>query len=128
MANALKILVPAIGFVFLSALAALMFQRIFTEEEIEITIIKMQSFKTDDNETGHLIYTKDEVFVNVNNAWQGKRDAEIIQKKLHRAKRFKVKVIGYKLDINVGFLPQYRNIIEVLDDSEDLKSKYGFSK
>lgn len=89
----------------------IIFERFLTEEEIKITVISSEKFG---NEPGrYLVFTKDEVFENVNNYYHQKYNADELESELLKGRTYRVKVVGYY----VPFIPRFRNIIEIVKEN-----------
>lgn len=89
----------------------LFFERYLTEEEIKITVINSEKFGNEPNE--YLIFTKDEVFEDVNNSYHQKYNADEIYSRLIKGRTYKVKVVG----VYLPGIPRFRNIVEIVDDN-----------
>jgi hypothetical protein len=97
---------------FVSALLLLIFGYLFfepflTKTEEVITITSKERWGT---ETGkYFIFTEDEVFLNSNNYYHNKHNADEVFKMLNLGFTYRVTVVG----VYVPFLPRFRNIINV---------------
>lgn len=103
-----------IGFVII--LVTLIFGYLFfepsiTETEEVITVINIEQWG---NEAGkYFVFTNDEVFLNANDYYQNKHNADELMKQFRKGYTYKVKVVG----VYIPFLPRFRNILNIIDYS-----------
>ena len=87
----------------------LFFEPFLTEKEEIITVTNMQKWG---NESGkYFIFTEDEVFLNSDDYYHNKTNADELFPLFKRGYTYKVKVIG----LYVPFLPRFRNIKSILE-------------
>jgi len=87
----------------------LFFEPFLTEDTINIKVINKAKFG---NETGkYFVFTDDEVFLNSNDYYQNKENADELDKIIYPGSNYKVKVVG----IYLPWFPRFRNITEVLE-------------
>lgn len=87
----------------------LFFEPFLTEETITIKVINKAKFG---NEIGkYFVFTDDEVFLNANDYYQSKDNAEELNKIIFTGSSFKVKVVGLYLP----WFPRFRNITKILE-------------
>lgn len=87
----------------------LFFEPFLTEETINIKVINKAKFG---NEVGkYFVFTDDEVFLNANDYYQSKENADELNKLIYPGSNFKVKVVG----IYLPWLPRFRNITKILE-------------
>jgi len=87
----------------------LFFEPYITEDYVNIKVINKARFG---NEVGkYFVFTDDEVFLNSDNYYQNKDNAEEVNKLLFVGGNFKVKVVG----IYIPWLPRFRNITKVME-------------
>ena len=87
----------------------LFFEPFLTEENITIKVTNKAKFG---NEIGkYFVFTDDEVFLNANNYYQSKENADELDKMIYPGSSFKVKVVG----IYLPWLPRFRNITQILE-------------
>ncbi len=87
----------------------LFFEPFLTEETITIRVINKAKFG---NEIGkYFVFTEDEVFLNSDNYYQSKENADELDKIIYSGSNFKVKVVG----VYIPWLPRFRNITKVLE-------------
>lgn len=87
----------------------LFFEPFLTEETITIRVINKAKFG---NEIGkYFVFTEDEVFLNSDNYYQSKENADELDKIIYTGSNFKVKVVG----VYIPWLPRFRNITKVLE-------------
>lgn len=90
----------------------LFFEPFLTEKEETITVINKERWV---GERGsYFIFTEKEVFLNANNYYHNKENADKLYPLLRPGSTYKVKVVGFR----VSFLPRFRNIIDIIDDKE----------
>lgn len=92
------------GFVF--------FEPFFTEEVIEIKVINKERW-TGEKER-YFIFTDKEVFLNENNYYHNKTNADELYPLFNRGDNYKVKVVG----LYIPFLPRFRNITNIMEKQE----------
>ena len=87
----------------------LFFEPFLTETETVITVTNTEKWG---NEKGkYFIFTKDEVFLNANDYYQNKDNADELYKKIKRGYTYKVKVVGSY----ISWIPRFRNILEIIE-------------
>lgn len=87
----------------------LFFEPFLTEEDITIKVTNKAKFG---NEIGkYFVFTDDEVFLNANNYYQSKENADELDKMIYPGSSFKIKVVG----IYLPWLPRFRNITQILE-------------
>jgi hypothetical protein len=87
----------------------LFFEPFLTEKEEIITVTNMQRWG---NESGkYFIFTEDEVFLNSDDYYHNKTNADELFPLFKRGYTYKVKVIGLYLP----FLPRFRNIKSIME-------------
>jgi len=90
----------------------LFFEPFLTEKVETITVVNKERWV---GERGsYFIFTEKEVFLNSNNYYQNKENADKIYPLFRPGSTYKVKVVGYR----ISFLPRFRNIIDIMDDKE----------
>lgn len=90
----------------------LFFEPFLTEEDITIKVTNKAKFG---NEIGkYFVFTDDEVFLNANNYYQSKENADELDKMIYPGSSFKIKVVG----IYLPWLPRFRNITQILEINE----------
>lgn len=88
------------------------FERYLTETEIEITVVNTAKYP--DEPGKYFIFTPHEVFLNENNSWQDKYNADELFTQLQKGGKYKVKVAGK----HIPYISEFRNIIEIVDKSD----------
>lgn len=89
----------------------LFFEPFLTEKEEIITVLNVEKWG---NESGrYFIFTKDEVFLNSNDYYQNKHNADEMFKQFRKGYTYKVKVVG----IYMSFIPRFRNILQIMESS-----------
>lgn len=87
----------------------LFFEPFLTEETITIKVINKAKFG---NEIGkYFVFTDDEVFLNADNYYQNKENADELDKIIYPGSNYRVKVVG----VYLPWLPRFRNITKVID-------------
>jgi hypothetical protein len=87
----------------------LFFEPFLTDETITIKVINKARFG---NEIGkYFVFAEDEVFLNADNYYQSKENADELDKLIYPGATFKVKVVG----VYLPWLPRFRNITKVLE-------------
>lgn len=126
MSNFLKLFFGLLVVVAIIAAGALFFESFITEEELTIKIELVDKVVTKDNETYYLVYTKDEVFENRNNYFHKKENAESLNQKIKEGQKYRVRVVGYSWGIKLPFFTEHRNIIDIVEEDDLLKSRTRF--
>jgi hypothetical protein len=87
----------------------LFFEPFLTEETITIKVINKAKFG---NEVGkYFVFAPDEVFLNADNYYQSKDNADQLDKLIYSGNEIKAKVVG----VYLPWLPRFRNITKVLE-------------
>jgi hypothetical protein len=92
------------GFVF--------FEPFFTEEVIDIKVINKERWTGEKGR--YFIFSDKEVFLNENNYYHNKSNADELYPLFNRGDSYKVKVVG----LYIPFLPRFRNITNILEKKE----------
>jgi hypothetical protein len=89
----------------------LFFEPFMTETEEVIKVINIERWG---NESGkYFIFTDDEVFLNANDYYNNKHNADELMKQFRKGYTYRVKVVG----IYIPFIPRFRNILNIIDYS-----------
>ena len=92
------------GFIF--------FEPFLTEEEVVITVVNTERWF---GERGrYFIFSDKEVFLNENNYYHNKENADALYPLFKKGYIYKVKVVGLYLP----FLPRFRNIVNIIEKKE----------
>jgi uncharacterized membrane protein YqiK len=89
------------GFVF--------FEPFITEDEVDVVVINKEKWIGERGK--YFIFTDKEVFLNENNYYHNKTNADELYPLFKRGDNYRVKVVGYY----IPFLPRFRNIINILE-------------
>ena len=89
----------------------LFFEPFLTETEETITVINKEKWNGENG--AYFIFTEKEVFLNANDYYDNKHNADELYPKFKKGYTYKVKVVG----LYIPFIPRFRNIIEILDSS-----------
>ena len=89
----------------------LFFEPFLTETEEVITIINVERWGNEEGQ--YFIFTDDEVFINVNDYYHNKHNADEIIKLFKIGFTYKVTVVG----VYIPFLPRFRNILNITEYS-----------
>lgn len=103
----LSVLAGIIIVLFILIFGYLFFEPYLTEKEITITVINKEKFGKEPGK--YFIFTRDEVFLNANNYYHNKSNADKIYPYFRANADFKVKVVG----LYIPFIPRFRNIISI---------------
>jgi hypothetical protein len=87
----------------------LFFEPFITEETITFEVINKAQFGNEDSK--YFIFSKDEVFVNTNNSYQNKTNADEIYEKIYVGNKIKVVVVG----VYIPWFSRFRNITKLLE-------------
>jgi hypothetical protein len=90
------------GFIF--------FEPFFTEEVLDIKVINKERWIGEKG--SYFIFTDKEVFLNENNYYHNKSNADELYPLFKRGDSYKVKVVG----LYIPFLPRFRNIVNILEN------------
>lgn len=91
----------------------LFFEPFLTEREETITVINIEKWG---GETGrYFIFTEDEVFLNADDYYQNKHNADEMYRQFRKGYTYKVKVVG----IYMSFIPRFRNILQIIESSSN---------
>ena len=92
------------GFVF--------FEPFFTEEVIDIKVINKERWTGEKGR--YFIFSDKEVFLNENNYYHNKSNADELYPLFNKGDNYRVKVVGFY----IPFLPRFRNIVNILEKKE----------
>jgi hypothetical protein len=92
------------GFVF--------FEPFLTEKVIDIRVVNMEKWPGEKGR--YFIFTDKEVFLNEDNYYQNKKNADQLYPLFKKGDTYTVKVVGFYLP----FLPRFRNIINIMEKRE----------
>jgi uncharacterized membrane protein YqiK len=90
----------------------LYFERYLTETVEEITIVNSEKYG--DMPEKYLIFTPHEVFLDENNRWQDKYNADELFQKLKKGHTYKVIIVGK----HIPFISEFRNIIDLAESDK----------
>jgi hypothetical protein len=90
----------------------LFFEPFLTEKEETITIINKERWVGE--KSSYFIFTDKEVFLNANNYYHNKENADELYPLLKPGFSYKVRIIG----MSIPFITRFRNIIEIVDDDQ----------
>jgi len=103
-----------IGFmiiIFILIFGYFFFEPFLTKTEEVITVINIERWG--DEEGKYFIFTDDEVFINVNDYYHNKDNADEIFTLFKLGYTYRVTVVG----VYIPFLPRFRNIINIIEYS-----------
>lgn len=103
----LSLLAGIIIVLFILIFGYLFFEPYLTEKEITITVINKEKFGKEPGK--YFIFTRDEVFLNSDNYYHNKSNADKIYQYFRANTEFTVKVVG----IYIPFIPRFRNIVSI---------------
>ena len=89
----------------------LFFEPFLSETEEVITIINVERWGNEEGQ--YFIFTDDEVFINVNDYYHNKHNADEIFTLFKLGYTYRVTVVG----VYIPFLPRFRNIINIIESS-----------
>ena len=92
------------GFVF--------FEPFFTEEVIDIKVLNKERWTGEKGR--YFIFSDKEVFLNENNYYHNKENADQLYPLFKKGFTYKVKVVGLYLP----FLPRFRNIVNIIEKKD----------
>ncbi len=90
----------------------LFFEPFFSETEESIVVVNKEIWKGEQQK--YFIFTEDEVFLNVNNYYHNKSNADDLYPLFRVGKTYRVKIVGYYLPL----IPRFRNIISIVEQKE----------
>jgi len=92
------------GFVF--------FEPFFTEEVIDIKVINKERWTGEKGR--YFIFSDKEVFLNENNYYHNKSNADELYPLFNRGDSYRVKVVG----LYIPFMPRFRNIVNIMEKKD----------
>lgn len=90
----------------------LFFEPFLTESEEVITVINKERWTGEKG--SYFVFTEKEVFLNKNNYYHNKENADDLYPHFKKGGIYKVKVVG----LYISFLPRFRNIINIIEQNE----------
>lgn len=117
----LFILLPLIIVIATVYPIALFFENIISKEEVEVVIMGIEKAVNEEGEVFYYVKTNLELFVNANNKFHKKDNAEALIKKLKVGQKYKLEVIGYKFGIDLPFFLKERNILDIVHENDILR-------
>ena len=109
MMSKISIVLGVIIFLCIIVFGFIFFEPFITEDEVEIRVINKERWTGERGK--YFIFTDKEVFINEDNYYHNKTNADELYKLFNRGDTYKVKVVGYY----IPFLPRFRNIINILE-------------
>lgn len=91
----------------------LFFEPFLTETHETITVINKEKWIGE--KESYFIFTENEVFINKNDYYQNKRNADELYPLFKEGGVYKVKVVGFP----IPFLHRFRNIIDIMDQKKN---------
>ena len=98
------LLILIFGFIF--------FEPFLTETEEVITVINKEKWVGEKG--SYFIFTEKEVFLNQNDYYHNKQNADALYPLFREGFTYKVKVVG----LYIPFLPRFRNIINIIEKKD----------
>lgn len=90
----------------------LFFEPFFSESEETIAVINKEVWRGEEKK--YFIFTENEVFLNTDNYYHNKSNADDLYPLFRVGKTYRVKVVGYYFP----WIPRFRNIISIIDQKE----------
>lgn len=90
----------------------LFFEPFLSESEETIVVVNKEVWKGEKEK--YFIFTENEVFLDMNNYYHNKSNADALYPLLQVGKTYRVKVVGYYIPI----IPRFRNIINIIEKKE----------
>lgn len=109
MMSKISIVLGVIIFLCIIVFGFIFFEPFITEDEVEIRVINKERWTGERGK--YFIFTDKEVFINEDNYYHNKTNADELYKLFNRGDTYEVKVVGYY----IPFLPRFRNIINILE-------------
>ena len=100
---------------------ALFFENLISKEEVDVVIMGIEESTTENGEVFYYVRTNLELFVNANNKFHKKDNANTLIKKLKIGQKYKLEVVGYKFGFKLPFFLKERNIIDIVEEDDILK-------
>jgi len=119
-----KLLTLFIPLIFLIATIyplALFFENLITAKEVEATIMSIEKSENEEGEIFYFVRTNVELFINANNKFHKKNNADLIVKKLKVGQTYKFEVVGFNFGIKLPFFLKERNIIDIVEEENLIK-------
>jgi len=98
------LVVLVFGFIF--------FEPFFSETEETIVVINKEVWKGEKER--YFIFAEDEVFLNENNYYHNKSNADDLYALFKAGQTYRVRIVGYYFP----FIPRFRNIINIMEQRE----------
>ncbi len=101
-----------IAFLAILVFGFIFFEPFFSETEETIVVINKEVWKGEKER--YFIFAEDEVFLNENNYYHNKSNADDLYALFEAGKTYRVKIVGYYLPL----IPRFRNIINIIEQKE----------
>ncbi len=88
------------------------FEPFFSETEETIVIVNKEVWKGEGEK--YFIFTENEVFLNMDNYYHNKSNADDLYPLFRVGQTYRVKVVGYYIPM----IPRFRNIISIIEQKE----------
>jgi hypothetical protein len=116
--NLIKSIIGLIIVLGIIVLGSILFESYLSDDEVKVKVIKKEASYDEEGNLTYLIFTEDEIFINVNNNYHGKNNAEKLFKRIRKGRTYSFRVVGYSFRKMLPYLPEYRNIIDIIDEGD----------
>jgi len=115
MSNYLKLFSGLFIVGFIVFFFTLSFEKFLTEENVKITIIKIEKKTSESGDEYYLVHTKTEIFENRDNYFHNKSNAQSLASKLMVRGHYQVKVVGFNFGFKLPLFMEHRNILKIVN-------------
>lgn len=110
----IRFLISLVLFFIIAISSLKVFERMLTEEEIEVKVTTLEKRVISYEENLYLVHTEEEIFENRDDNYHKKFDSETLMARIRKYGKYKVLVCGYKFGFKVPFISERRNILKII--------------